>query len=436
MSILLKDFKYETIISTSGSTAGMDEYTSTTSGTSSGSTLTYYYIPPGWTQLEDGRWIDEEGRLQVNPALTDFGLYYPDGFVGDTPTGSAKGIYLSTAVQENDMMRSLYPNDWDNTESDVVARTYHHQIVWYNGKNELGVAKYTYPDGNYLAFWFGFAGYGLYYFVGYTATKPAQTLSTSAGTFNQESYDALMEVILQEDRSTWIYGDGTDGPEGAEGGDSWGGLFDLTPSDGYESQPLITTSSGTYNDGTALTGDQTTTNVSYTVETVMPAQDATTGSTTPLTYTEILKLTNSGWNSWARSIDPLAAGKFIKYTAASGVTSACITIANKGMEGAGVARFTHGIICDSSGVRVYENGAMVKTLYATQTALSELRIYRQSSNTIVYMAITGTSSVVHTSTVPAKSLLIPLYAYGYLYTAGDRISSAVFKTGEVQYGSV
>ena len=443
MTILLKDFKYETITSTSGSTAGTAGYASTTSGTSSGSTLSYYYIPDGWTQLEDGRWIDAEGQLQTNPAITDYGLYYPNGFVGDAPSGDAtsgaKGIYLATSVQDNDMMRSLYPNDWDNTESDVVARTYHHQVVWYNGKNELGVAKYTYPDGNYLAFWFGFAGYGLYYFVGYTAAKPTQTLSTESGTFNQASYDALMEQILQEDRSTWIWGDGkvdADGVDGPTSGDSWGTFFDLTPSDGYESQPLVDTSSGTYNDGTALTGDQTTTNVSYTVETVMPAQDATVGTSTPLTYTQILKLTNSGWNSWARSINPLNAGTFIKFTAASGVTSACITIANKGMEGAGVARFTHGIICDSSGVRVYENGAMVKTLYATQTALSELRIYRQSSNTIVYMAITGTSSVVHTSTVPAKSLLIPLYAYGYLYTAGDRISSAVFKTGEVQYGSV
>jgi len=434
MSILLKDFKYETITTTSGSTAGTDGYTSTTSGTSSGSTLTYYYIPPGWTQLEDGRWIDDEGRLQVNDALTDYGLYYPNGFIGDVPTSYAKGIYLATDVQENDMMRALYPNDWDGTLLDLEARINHHKLVWYQGQSQLGLAKYTYLDGSYLAFWFGFAGYGLYYFVGYTAAQqPTQTLTTNAGTFNQESYDALMEQILQEDKSTWVYQETLD-----ENGEptSWDEIFDIGFADGYESQPLRDVSSDTYNDGTSLTGDQTTTNVSYTVETVMPAQDATTGESTPLTYTQILKLTNSGWNSWARSILPLRAGTFIKFTAASGVTSACITIANKGMEGAGVARFTHGIICDSSGVRVYENGAMVKTLYATQTALSELRIYRQSSNTIVYVAITGASSVVHTSTVSTKSLLIPLYAYGYLYTAGDKITSAVFKTGEVQYGSV
>jgi len=415
MSILLKDFKYETIISTSGSTAGTDGYTSTTSGTSSGSTLTYYYIPPGWTQLEDGRWIDEEGQLQVNSALTDYGLYYPNGFVGDTPPDgvdrTAKGIYLATIVQENDMMRLLYPNDWDDTIGDMTARVYHHQIVWYQGKNELGVSKYTYPDGNYLAFWFGSSGYGLYQFVGYEAAKPTQTLTfSSAG--EQADYDKLMGQ-LQEGTL-----DMTLSAEDANG-DSWTGLFDLTHSDGYETTTIPTVLTGVFNDGTALT-----------------AQDATTGSSTPLTYTQILRLTNSGWNSWARSINPLSAGTFIKFTAASGVTSACVTIANKGMEGAGVARFSHGIICDSSGVRVYENGAMVKTLYATQTALSELRIYRHSNNTIVYMAITGASSKVHTSTVPAKSLLIPLYAYGYLYTAGDRISSAVFRTGEVQYGSV
>jgi len=101
-----------------------------------------------------------------------------------------------------------------------------------------------------------------------------------------------------------------------------------------------------------------------------------------------------------------------------------------------VARFSHGIICDQNGVRVYENGAMVKTMFSVQTELTEIRIYRQPDNMIVYMAKTDADSVVHTSTVPTASRLLPLYAYGYLYTAGDKVTSAIFRTGEIQYGSV
>ena len=431
MSILIKDYKYE-VVTRYGGTAGTEGYTSTTTGTSGQSNLTYYYIPEGWTQTDWGGWVDAEGTLMTGYTMSSLGIFYPDGFIGDVPPDGArigKGIYLATTAQENDMMRALYPNDWDGTATDMQARINHHNIVWYQGKGELGVVKYSYSDGSYLAFWIGFLGYGLYHFVGYVGTAPTQTLSEDSTGFNQESYDALMEKILQEDRSTWIYEEGEDG-------ESWGGIFDITMADGYHQPITPTGSSGTYNDGTPFVGDQSVPTTTYTVETTMPAQEPTTSVNEPLTYQEILQLTNSGWNTWARSINPLNAGTFIKFTAASGVTSACISIANKGMEGAGVARFTHGIICDQNGVRVYENGAMVKTLFSVQTELTEIRVYRQPDNVIVYMAKTDAVSVVHTSTVPAASRVLPIYAYGYLYTAGDRVTSAVFRTGAVQYGSV
>jgi len=431
MSILIKDYKYE-VVTRTGGTAGTEGYTSTTTGTSGQSVLTYYYIPDGWTQLANGQWVDETGSLVSGYTMTSKGIFYPDGFIGDAPpdgerTGK-KGIYLATTAQENDMMRALYPNDWDGTSTDMQARVNHHNIVWYQGKSELGVSKYSYPDGSYLAFWMGFVGYGLYHFVEYENSKPTQTLSEDSTNFNQDTYDALMDKILQEDRSKWIYQELPDG-------ESWGELFDIEMADGYET-PFIDVYSGTFNDGTPLIGDQTVPTTTYTVETTMPAQEATTSANEPLTYQELLQLTNSGWNTWARSINPLEAGTFVKFTAANGVTSACISIANKGMEGAGVARFSHGIICDQNGVRVYENGVLVKTLFSVQTELTEIRIYRQPDNVIAYMAKTDATSIVHTSTVPASSRLLPLYAYGYLYTAGDKVTSAVFKTGAVQYGSV
>ena len=432
MSTLIKDYKYE-LVTRYGSTAGTEGYTSTTTGTSEQSTMSYYYIPDGWTQLDNDQWIDETGSLVSGYTMTSKGIFYPDGFIGDAPpdgvrTGK-KGIYLATTAQENDMMRTLYPNDWDGTATDMQARVNHHNIVWYQGKSELGVSKYSYPDDSYLAFWVGFVGYGLYHFVEYENAKPTQTLSEDSTNFNQDTYDALKDTILQEDRSKWIYQELPDG-------ESWGEIFDITMADGYNQPVVPLGESGTYNDGTSLIDPTSVPTVTYTVETTMPAQEPTTSVNEPLTYQEILQLTNSGWNTWARAIDPLASGTFIKFTAASGVTSACISIANKGMEGAGVARFMHSIICDQNGVRVYENGTMVKTMFSVQTELTEIRIYRQSDNVIVYMAKTDEISVVHTSTVPTVSRLLQLYVYGYLYTAGDKVTSAVFKTGEIQYGSV
>jgi len=412
MSILIKDYKYE-VVTRYGGTAGTDGYTSTTTGTSGQSNLTYYYIPEGWTQTDWGGWVDAEGRLMTGYTMSSLGIFYPDGFIGDVPPEGArigKGIYLATTAQQNDLMRALYPNDWDGDSTDMQARIKHHNIVWYQGKSQLGVPKYSYPDGSYLAFWIGFAGFGLYHFVGYEGSMPTQTLAETSSGFEQDEYDDLMDQLQD-------------------------GLIDLEMFDGYDT-PFTDVYSGTFNDGTPLIGDQTVPTTTYTVETIMPAQEPTTSINEPLTYQEILQLTNSGWNTWARSINPLASGTFIKFTAASGITSACISIANKGMEGAGVARFTHGIICDQNGVRVYENGAMVKTLFSVQTELTEIRIYRQPDNVIVYMAKTDAVSVVHTSTVPAASRLFSLYAYGYLYTAGDKVTSAVFKTGAVQYGSV
>lgn len=315
-------------------------------------------------------------------------------------------------------MKALYPNDWDGTVSDNVAIAYHHQIVWYQGQSQLGLVRFVYADGSYLAFWLGAAGFGLYRFVGYDASNPpTQTLAYTpvvepqiSNIVNTDPFTTLSYTTLPDVNGIFETGSGYDTPSV-----TWDNL---------------------YTDGTGTFDDYFVAGVDYSVTTTMPAQEATTGTSEPLTYTEILKLTNSGWNSWARSIEPLALGKFIKFTTASGVTSACVVVAGKGMEGEGVARFSHGIICDSSGVRVYENGAMVKTLYATQTVLTEIRIYRQTANEVVYVAITGTSSVAHTSTVPAPLKILPLYAYGFLYTAGDRLTSASITTGDVQYGSV
>jgi hypothetical protein len=155
-----------------------------------------------------------------------------------------------------------------------------------------------------------------------------------------------------------------------------------------------------------------------------------------LTYTELLTLTNAGWNSWARSIDPLRLGTYIVYTIATGVTSACVGIGPKGLESDGVGKFTHSIIADKDGVKIYESGALKTTLYNSQVELTQLRIYRMMDNSIVYVATTGTATQVYTSLVAAPSKATPIYAYGYLFIASDKVTTARYRTGEVQYGSV
>jgi hypothetical protein len=66
-----------------------------------------------------------------------------------------------------------------------------------------------------------------------------------------------------------------------------------------------------------------------------------------------------------------------------------------------------------------------------------LRIYRHADNSIVYVATTGKDTVVYTSGTPCPfPVSVPMFVYGQLYASGDRVTSASFETGEVQYGSV
>ena len=59
-----------------------------------------------------------------------------------------------------------------------------------------------------------------------------------------------------------------------------------------------------------------------------------------------------------------------------------------------------------------------------------------ADNSIVYVATTGTATQVYTSLVAAPAKATPIYSYGFLFIASDKVTSATYKTGEVQYGSV
>ena len=153
----------------------------------------------------------------------------------------------------------------------------------------------------------------------------------------------------------------------------------------------------------------------------------------PPTPQQINYSLNSGWNSWARSVNQIPAGNFCQLSISPGSRGAFFGLGGRGMEGLGIHAFPHGIISDSSGLWIYEAGVKVVRLSLTNDASDKLRIVRQSDLRIAYIITRGVHTFSYTSAAYGSSL--PLYAYGYLYSGGDSVNSAEIITGEVQYGS-
>ena len=158
----------------------------------------------------------------------------------------------------------------------------------------------------------------------------------------------------------------------------------------------------------------------------------TTITTTPNTLNKLL---NKGWNSWARSINPLVLGEACVFTVMSGVAAAILGIAPKGSETLVPGKFSHCIICDNAGVHIRENNIQVVTLKDLQIETSSLRIHRQEDGSIVYVATTGTETLVYTSLLACPKYMT-MYVYGLLYASGDKVTNAEFADyGDVQYGA-
>lgn len=111
------------------------------------------------------------------------------------------------------------------------------------------------------------------------------------------------------------------------------------------------------------------------------------------------------------------------------------------MFGIGIAKyrkrsFVHALVLDNVGVKVFENNAVVKTLINEQVSTSEIRIYRQADNTIVYTILTDGKTVVYKSNIdiPYNSAA-KLYLYAWLYSSGDAVLSADTFNGEVKFGA-
>ena len=180
-----------------------------------------------------------------------------------------------------------------------------------------------------------------------------------------------------------------------------------------------------------------TTSSTVTVTTTYPPQPARTSPAPvapPAIQYILQRLASHGWKTHARSVDPLNAGEFIDYTVGDGAVGACVAIGLKGLDGQMISRFSHGLIADGQGIRIYEGGREVRTIRSVFTGTTKIRIYRHQDNTIAYVVTVGGETLIHTSEKmsdwPGK---FPLYVYGYLYSSGDKITSAAFTAGEVQY---
>lgn len=145
-------------------------------------------------------------------------------------------------------------------------------------------------------------------------------------------------------------------------------------------------------------------------------------------------ITNNGWNTQARSINPLVRGQYYDFNCSDGIYGAFLGIAKDLKDMQKTSLFTHALIVDRNGVTAYESGEAKRIIKSHQKSISNIRIYRQEDDSIVYVVTTGTESLVYTSTERYREP--SAYIYGYLYSSGDKILSSSFKSGKVVYGSV
>jgi hypothetical protein len=155
------------------------------------------------------------------------------------------------------------------------------------------------------------------------------------------------------------------------------------------------------------------------------------------TPNEIAYHNNYGWNSYAISKEPLLPGEFIEFTVSPGATGVFVGIGGTHQYSQRIESFRHGLIADTVGLHIYEDGVTKSALRNTITPASTVRIYRQQDGEIVYVITTITKSI---ETAVAKSTQPitrgDLYAHAYIYSSGDQIRTASFKTGKVVFGEV
>lgn len=152
----------------------------------------------------------------------------------------------------------------------------------------------------------------------------------------------------------------------------------------------------------------------------------------PATPAQIDYLLNVGWNTHARTINPVEKENSVAFEVNSAAHGIFLGLGVKNKDGDTVSTFNHGILVDGTGIWALERGAKVKRVKLSPDEGSTIKIFRQQDNKVVYFVTTGTETLLHVSSVPVQNTI--LYGYGYLYSSGDAIISPAFITGQVQFG--
>lgn len=214
---------------------------------------------------------------------------------------------------------------------------------------------------------------------------------------------------------------------------------------GYETEDVVQewmlySSGGGYNDPT--TGGSTSTGTSgasgVTVVTEIPATTSYPIPPYEFSTMQIDYLTNKGWNTTARTVDPLAAGSYIEYFCSGGISGAALCVGDANVDAWPLHMFSHVMIIDVSGVTIFEDGVTVHKLCDVHIPTTTYRIYRLFDNTIVYTASYQTGETfVYTSDNPLLvAKVFPAYVYGKLYRSGDLITDAYFIDGSLELYNV
>lgn len=143
---------------------------------------------------------------------------------------------------------------------------------------------------------------------------------------------------------------------------------------------------------------------------------------TPPTPSQTIINKNPGWNTSSRSSGKLDIGTYFPINPPVGIQGAFFGVGPSGMDGAAINTFTHGVLVDLSGVKVYENCVVRATLVTGYSGGAEVRIERYPDGSTVYAVSDGATQVSYTSTTNGG--FGDLYVYGMIYLGGDYVDKS------------
>jgi hypothetical protein len=147
------------------------------------------------------------------------------------------------------------------------------------------------------------------------------------------------------------------------------------------------------------------------------------------TPSQMVKLTNSGWNSTSRSRSPLDKGAFYSHSVVPNSRATFVGIGTKGLDMLPIGAYPAGVLSDAGGTYAVEYGVKKYLMRSILSATSQVRIFKDTSNR-VHCMVTGGNSY-RSSVVNGD-----VYIYAKMYNGDDTLTDFGLSSGAIQYGSV